>query len=146
MKLLTFAILLITLTKIHTLYDSSSPVVLLDNSNFDKKVLQDETLWLVEFYAPWCGHCKALSPEYLTVAQKLKGLIKIGAVDADKNQELAGRFNVKGYPTLKIFGANKRNPIDYTGQRNSESIIKALIKHIENAALKSDKSVFLKNI
>lgn len=54
------------------LYDSSSDVVDLTPSNFDKLVTQSDGVWLVEFYAPWCGHCKNLVPEYKKAAKALK--------------------------------------------------------------------------
>ena len=47
-------------------------VIVLDHSNFDKMVYGSKDIWMVEFYAPWCGHCKALEPEWKIAAQKLK--------------------------------------------------------------------------
>ena len=54
-----------------------------------------------QFYAPWCGHCKSLAPQYETAATKLKGLVKVGAVDCDveANKQLAQYFQVKKYQT-----------------------------------------------
>jgi protein disulfide-isomerase A6 len=64
------------------LYKSNGPVVELTQSNFKKLVLDDpDTMWLVEFYAPWCGHCKQLAPSYELAAKHLKGVVKLGAVD-----------------------------------------------------------------
>ena len=58
----------------------------------------------------WCGHCKALAPEYATAANKLKGLAKLVAVDCDdqSNRELCSKFQVQGFPTLKIFSAGPK--------------------------------------
>jgi len=63
----------------------SKDVIELTDENFDKTVLNSEDMWLVEFYAPWCGHCKNLAPEWATAATELKGKIKLGALDATVN-------------------------------------------------------------
>lgn len=54
------------------LYSSSDDVVELTASNFRSKVLDSDELWVVEFYAPWCGHCKSLAPEWKKAATQLK--------------------------------------------------------------------------
>lgn len=56
----------------YALYPSSSEVVELTPANFDRLVIQSDALWIVEFYAPWCGHCQQLVPEYTKAATALK--------------------------------------------------------------------------
>lgn len=70
----------------------------LTDDNFDKNVLDSEDVWMVEFYAPWCGHCKNLEPEWAAAAtevkEQTKGKVKLAAVDATVNQVLASRYGV----------------------------------------------------
>uniref|UniRef100_A0A7N6A2Z5 Protein disulfide-isomerase A6 n=1 Tax=Anabas testudineus TaxID=64144 RepID=A0A7N6A2Z5_ANATE len=108
---------------IQAMYSSSDDVVELTPSNFNREVIQSDSLWLVEFYAPWCGHCQNLAPEWKKAATALKGIVKVGAVDADQHKSLGGQYSVRGFPTIKIFGANKNKPEEYQGGRSSQAIV-----------------------
>jgi protein disulfide-isomerase A6 len=117
-----FLLLLVMTSPSYALYDSSDDVVELTPNNFDSMVINSPNIWIVEFYAPWCGHCRSLVPEYKKLATALKGIVKVGAVDASEHQSLGGRYSVSGFPTVKIFGANKNSPVDYQGERKAESM------------------------
>jgi len=104
-------------------FDASSDVLNLEPTNFDEHVGGSKGAF-VEFYAPWCGHCKSLAPEYEKVATAFKGLpVVVAAVDADKHRDLGGRFGVQGFPTLKWFPAGSTTPEDYNGGRTAKDIL-----------------------
>lgn len=69
------------------------------------------------------GHCKSLAPEYKKVAKALKGVVKVGSVDCDEHKDLAGKFGVSGFPTIKIF-SGKDNTV-YQGERTAKAIAEA---------------------
>ncbi|XP_015881416.2 protein disulfide isomerase-like 2-3 [Ziziphus jujuba] len=94
----------------------------LNSRNFDELVLKSKDLWVVEFFAPWCGHCKKLAPEWKKAANSLKGKVKLGHVDCDAEKSLMSRFNVQGFPTILVFGADKDTPIPYEGARTASAI------------------------
>uniref|UniRef100_H2MBI5 Protein disulfide-isomerase A6 n=1 Tax=Oryzias latipes TaxID=8090 RepID=H2MBI5_ORYLA len=118
-------------------YSSSKDVVELTDDNFDKTVLQSDDVWLVEFFAPWCGHCKNLEPEWAAAAtavkEQTKGKVRLGAVDATVHQVLSSRYGVRGFPTIKIFRKGEE-PEDYQGGRTRGDIIeRALDLFSDNA-------------
>lgn len=98
-------------------------VVELSDANFHKRVSDSDDMWFVEFYAPWCGHCKALKPAWTGLATSLKGKVKVGAVDCTANQQTCSEFGVQGFPTLKFFGDNKESPMDYNGGRDEADLV-----------------------
>ncbi|KAK4988776.1 hypothetical protein LTR50_003740 [Elasticomyces elasticus] len=94
-------------------------------SNFDDIVLTSGKPALVEFFAPWCGHCKTLAPIYEELAtsyESSKSKVSIAKVDADEHKELGRRFGVQGFPTLKWFDGKSDKPEDYKGGRDLESL------------------------
>ncbi|XP_055614434.1 protein disulfide-isomerase A6 homolog [Uranotaenia lowii] len=109
------------------LYSSSDDVVELTASNFDRNVIKSDEVWVVEFYAPFCGHCRNLVPEYKKAATALKGVIKVGGVNCEEEQSICSQYGVRGYPTIKIFGASKRSPVDYNGQRTAKDIAESAL-------------------
>ncbi|KJZ74239.1 Protein disulfide-isomerase erp38 [Hirsutella minnesotensis 3608] len=104
---------------------AASAVIDLTPSNFDQVVLKSGKPTLVEFFAPWCGHCKKLAPvwEELAVAfEHGKDKIQIAKVDADAERSLGKRFDVQGFPTLKYFDGKSDKPEDYNSGRDIDSL------------------------
>ncbi|KAI9733311.1 MAG: hypothetical protein M1834_003395 [Cirrosporium novae-zelandiae] len=126
--------------------NAASAVLDLIPENFDKVVLSSGKPALVEFFAPWCGHCKKLAPIYEELAQNFafaEDKVSIAKVDADANKDLGRRFGVQGFPTLKWFDGKSDTPEEYNGGRDLDSLMefitdKTAIKPKAKKGLPSD--------
>ncbi|XP_047311066.1 protein disulfide-isomerase-like [Impatiens glandulifera] len=113
-------------------------VLTLEHSNFTDTLSKHDFV-VVEFYAPWCGHCKQLAPEYEKAASVLSSHdppIVLAKVDANEeaNRELATQFQVQGFPTLKIFRNGGKNIQEYKGPREADGIVDYLKKQVGPAS------------
>eukprot|EP00607_Mallomonas_marina_P002388 CAMPEP_0182428848 /NCGR_PEP_ID=MMETSP1167-20130531/24160_1 /TAXON_ID=2988 /ORGANISM="Mallomonas Sp, Strain CCMP3275" /LENGTH=222 /DNA_ID=CAMNT_0024612013 /DNA_START=140 /DNA_END=808 /DNA_ORIENTATION=+ len=99
-----------------------SDVIVLTGDNFDQETQAGKGSntgdWLIEFYAPWCGHCKTLAPIWETIATDLKGEINVAKVDVTTNGPLGKRYDVKGFPTILLFSKGKT--YKYRGKRTAQ--------------------------
>jgi protein disulfide-isomerase A6 len=104
---------------------AASNVVVLDNSNFDKIVLDSSKDVLVEFYAPWCGHCKRLAPDYEVVANAFaaEDSVVVAKIDCDAQKEKCAAYDVSGYPTLKWFPKANKEGEKYEGARDVDAFV-----------------------
>ena len=115
--------------------DNNGDIFVVVGKSFQKDVIENDNDVLLVFYAPWCGHCKRLLPEYEKAAKKIKATnpkIILAKMDATEN-EVEG-VHITGFPTIKFYPGNKKNekPKDYSGERNADSIIKYLEKNAYN--------------
>lgn len=117
-------------------------VTTLTTENFDSLALGSKAA-LVEFYAPWCGHCKQLAPKYETLASVFAGEpdVLIAKVDATEEGDVANRFDIAGYPTIKFFPAGSAEAEDYNGGREVEDFVEFIndkvgTERLANGALK----------
>ncbi|KAL7944217.1 hypothetical protein V8C42DRAFT_326183 [Trichoderma barbatum] len=129
-------------------YTKNSPVLQVDAKSYDRLIAKSNHTSIVEFYAPWCGHCQNLKPAYEKAAKNLEGLAKVAAVDCDDdiNKAFCGSLGVKGFPTLKIVRPGKKfgRPVveDYQGQRTAGAIVDAVVAKINNHVVKlTDKEI-----
>ena len=86
---------------------ASNDVVTLEDGTFDNEVLKSDIPVLVDFWATWCGPCKAIAPVVEQIAVDYKGKVKVGKMDIDKHQAVAQKFNVRSIPTLLVFKGGK---------------------------------------
>lgn len=109
---------------------NDAPIKIVVSKTFDSLVMDETKDVVLEFYAPWCAHCKALEPIYENVAVKLSKIenLVISKIDATANY-INPSLGIKGFPTVMLFKAGeKSNPIQYDGARNA----RALISWIQN--------------
>ena len=108
-----------------------SAVVTLNDANFDEVVTHSPNDVMIEFYAPWCGHCKALAPKYKQAASMLENVdtVTVAAFDATAF-DIPSDYEVQGYPTLMfVKGNDKKNPINYDGDREAQAIVDFIQEH-----------------
>lgn len=117
--------------------DNSGPVKVVVADNFEEIVLDESKDVFIEFYAPWCGHCKNLAPIWEKVGTHLQGIpsVVIAKIDATSN-DVPRKYGIRGFPTLLFFPANgEGKAIQYQGDRSFGSLLDFVKK---NAASKFD--------
>jgi thioredoxin 1 len=87
---------------------ASTNLQVFNDLNFDQEVLSSSVPVLVDFTATWCGPCKALAPIVDQLADELNGQVKVGKLDIDESPLTAGKYGVRGVPTIMLFKAGER--------------------------------------
>jgi len=87
---------------------ASPKVQYFNDVNFDQEVLKSDKPVLVDFTATWCGPCKALAPIVEQLADELDGVVKVGKLDIDESPVTAGKFGIRGVPTVMVFKDGQR--------------------------------------
>ena len=82
-------------------------VIILDENNFEKEVIQSDIPVLVDFWATWCAPCQMIAPVIEAIAEEYKGRLKVGKVNVDENSQLAIKYGIRAIPTLLLFKDGK---------------------------------------
>lgn len=114
--------------------DNRGPVKIIVGSNFEDLVIKSDRDIFIMFYAPWCGHCRKVEPalrmlgEKMNTTKSMASHFMIAKLDATRNE--VPNLSFTGYPTLLLFrGDNKQNPLQFTGSRSVEEMMKFLATH-----------------
>jgi thioredoxin 1 len=98
------------------------------DQSFDKDVLQSQVPVLVDFWAEWCGPCRALGPKLEEIAGEMKDKVKIAKMNVDENPNMPAKYGVRGIPTLILF-KNGTEVEQIVGNHPKEHILELLRKH-----------------
>ena len=106
--------------------EGDTAVHILDEDSFENVLMKDEVAWIVEFYAPWCGHCKKMAPDWEEMANEIEGKVKTGKIDAEEFRDVGKAHGVKGFPHIIFYPVGPKSnetSIVFEGTRNKESMI-----------------------
>ena len=82
---------------------ASNGIIDLNDANFETEVINSETPVLVDFWAPWCGPCRAIAPSIEEISASYEGRLKVGKLNVDENQQTTMKFGIRSIPTLLVF-------------------------------------------
>lgn len=118
----------------------SADVVVLTDATYADKLKEQDTLWFVKFYAPWCGHCKNLAPTWEQLGKALEGEagVEVGSVDCTTSKATCTKADIRSYPSLKVF-FNGEEVKKYQGARDLESLKTFVLQEHAEAVAKAAK-------
>jgi len=108
---------------------ASANILTLTAANFEQEVIKSPVPVLVDFWAEWCGPCKMIAPILDELADEKVGQFKIGKINVDDSQDLAGKFGIRSIPTLLVFkdGVVKEQVVGMTGKKDLEKKLAAYL-------------------
>ena len=108
---------------------ASSDVVILEDATFESEVLKSDTPVLVDFWATWCGPCKAIAPAVDELAREYKGKLKVAKLDIDHHQQVPQSLGIRSIPTLLVFKGGR--VVDtIVGAVPKSTLVTAVTKHL----------------
>ena len=105
---------------------ASANVVELTSDNWEKEVVQSDVPVMVDFWAPWCGPCRMLTPTVDRIADQFAGRVKVGKLNTDDNQEVAVRYAISGIPQLLFFHGGEQPKERLVGVQAEATLVKSL--------------------
>ena len=105
---------------------ASAHLVEFTSDNWQKEVLESTTPVVVDFWAPWCGPCRALTPTIESLATKYAGKVKVGKLNIDDAQDIAAQFGVTSIPRVFIFKGGDKPRRTYVGVQSESELAKAI--------------------
>ncbi|ORZ40928.1 thioredoxin-like protein [Catenaria anguillulae PL171] len=111
----------------HGFFGANAGISHLTQSTYHAQVMDTEQTTVVMYYAPWCGYCQKMKPDFATASRKLKGIVKFAAVNCDEEKQVCAEAGVQGFPVVKGYYTNakskKRITIEYQGDRTAQSLV-----------------------
>ena len=110
---------------------ASNNVVTFTNDNWQQEVVQSDVPVLVDFWAPWCGPCRMMSPTIDKLAEQFAGKVKVGKLDVDKNQEIAVKYGISSIPQILLFKGGEKLVDKKLGVQPETEFVKMLNRALE---------------
>jgi len=111
---------------------ASQNVMEFTSANWDQEVLNGEQPVLVDFWAPWCGPCRALAPTIDKIATQFAGRVKVGKLNTDDNPDLAVKYGISGIPQVLVFKGGGEPRERLVGLQSESAVVKVLNRVLES--------------
>jgi thioredoxin 1 len=114
------------------MFMASQNVMEFSTANWEQEVAKSDTPVLVDFWAPWCGPCRALAPTIEKVADQFAGRVKVGKLNTDDNTDLAVKYGISGIPQVLIFKGGDQPRERLVGLQPESAIVKIINRVLES--------------